>query len=70
MLQVHEMNATFYVNTKFIGDSTHMTYGELEQLFAAGNEIAGHTLDHVDIKKLKPAEGMFQVCEDRDNLIN
>ena len=70
VLQAHSMHATFYVNSGFIGDSTHMTWGELQQLFAAGDEIAGHTLDHVDIKKLKTADAMFQVCQDRDNLIN
>ena len=34
----------------------------------AGNEIASHTVNHVDIKKLKLADARFQVCQDRVNL--
>jgi peptidoglycan/xylan/chitin deacetylase (PgdA/CDA1 family) len=69
MLTAHGMHATFYVNTGFIGDSTHLTYTQLQQLFAAGNDIGGHTLTHTDIKKLKTAAARQQVCQDRDNLI-
>jgi len=69
MLNAHGMHATFYVNTGFIGDSTHLTYTQLQQLFAAGNDIGGHTLTHTDIKKLKTADARQQVCQDRDNLL-
>lgn len=70
MLNAHGMHATYYVNTGFIGDSTHMTWSQLHDLFAAGNDIGGHTLTHTDIKKLKTAEARQQVCQDRDNLIS
>jgi peptidoglycan/xylan/chitin deacetylase (PgdA/CDA1 family) len=69
MLNAHGMNATFYVNTGFIGDSTHLTYAQLQQLFAAGNDIGGHTLTHTDLKKLKTADARQQVCVDRNNLL-
>ena len=39
MLNAHGMHATFYVNTGFIGDSTHLSWSQLQDLFAAGNEI-------------------------------
>jgi peptidoglycan/xylan/chitin deacetylase (PgdA/CDA1 family) len=70
MLTAHGMHATFYVNTGFIGDSTHMSWSQLTDLFAAGNDIGGHTLTHTDLKKLKTAAARQQVCTDRDNLIN
>jgi peptidoglycan/xylan/chitin deacetylase (PgdA/CDA1 family) len=69
MLSAHSMHATFYVNTGFIGDSTHLSWAQLQQLFAAGNDIGGHTLTHTDLKKLKTADARQQVCQDRDNLL-
>jgi peptidoglycan/xylan/chitin deacetylase (PgdA/CDA1 family) len=70
MLSAHAMHATFYVNTGFVGDSTHMSWTQLQDLYAAGNELAGHTLTHQDVKKLKTADARYQVCQDRDNLIS
>jgi peptidoglycan/xylan/chitin deacetylase (PgdA/CDA1 family) len=69
MLNAHSMHATFYINTGFTGDSTHMSWTQLQNLFAAGNDIGGHTLTHQDIKKLKTAAARYQVCQDRDNLL-
>jgi peptidoglycan/xylan/chitin deacetylase (PgdA/CDA1 family) len=69
MLNAHGMHATFYVNTSFIGDSAHLSWTQLQQLFAAGNDIGGHTLTHTDLKKLKTAAARQQVCQDRDNLL-
>jgi peptidoglycan/xylan/chitin deacetylase (PgdA/CDA1 family) len=69
MLNAHGMHATFYVNTSFIGDTTHLSWTQLQALFAAGNDIGGHTLTHTDIKKLKTADARQQVCQDRDNLL-
>lgn len=69
MLNARGMHATFYVNTGFIGDATHLSWAQLQALIAAGNDIGGHTLTHVDLKKLKTADARTQVCQDRDNLI-
>src|SRR5262245_54344940 len=69
ILNAHGMHATFYVNTGVIGDSTHMSWSQLQSLFAAGNDIGGHTLTHANLKHLKTADARVQVCQDRDNLI-
>src|SRR5215470_16814310 len=52
ILAAHGMHATFFVNTGPIlaGDPAHMTWANLHTLFNAGNEIAGHTIDHADLK--------------------
>jgi peptidoglycan/xylan/chitin deacetylase (PgdA/CDA1 family) len=68
-LTAHGMHATFYVNTGFIGDASHLSWAQAQNLSAAGNDVGGHTLTHVDLKKLKPADAHLQVCQDRDNLI-
>jgi peptidoglycan/xylan/chitin deacetylase (PgdA/CDA1 family) len=67
-LNTHGFHATFYVNSGNIGTSGKMTWAQLTTLSQGGNEIASHTVDHVDIKKLKLADARYQVCQDRVNL--
>jgi endoglucanase len=69
ILNEHGMHATFYVNTGVIGDPDHLSWEQLQQLATAGNEIAGHTLHHVNLKPLKPADARVEVCQDRNNLL-
>jgi peptidoglycan/xylan/chitin deacetylase (PgdA/CDA1 family) len=69
ILNAHGMHATYYVNTGVTGDADHMTWDQLQQLAAAGNEIAGHTLHHVNLKPLKTADARLEVCGDRNNLL-
>jgi len=67
----HDMHATFLVNTGPIlaGDTSKLTPEDLQRLAAAGNEIAGHTLDHVNVQPLPVADARYQVCTDRNNLL-
>ncbi|MFL6128227.1 MAG: polysaccharide deacetylase family protein [Mycobacteriales bacterium] len=66
-LNAHAMHATFFVNSGPItaGDPGHLSWAQVQDLYAAGNEIAGHTVDHANIKKLKTADARHQVCDDR-----
>ncbi|MGZ4600090.1 chitobiase/beta-hexosaminidase C-terminal domain-containing protein [Oryzihumus sp.] len=71
-LQPRGMRGTFYdvsgLNDK---DPQHMTWDELHATNNAGNEVGGHTLDHVNIKTLTDnATKVHEVCDDRQNLIN
>jgi len=70
ILSTYGMHATFYINSGVVGDASHMTWGQLSDLAADGNEIAGHTLLHTNIKKLKTAAARQTVCGDRVNLFN
>ena len=63
------MAATFYVNSGVIGDATHLSVADLQALYDAGNEIAGHTIDHANIKKLKTADARQEVCVDRNTIL-
>jgi peptidoglycan/xylan/chitin deacetylase (PgdA/CDA1 family) len=69
ILQAHGMTATFFVNSGFIGDPEHLSWADLHTLFGAGNEIAGHTLNHVNLAPLTTAEARQEVCTDRNNLL-
>ena len=68
-LQARNMVATFYINSGFIGDPTHLSVADLQTIEGAGNEIGGHTIDHANIKKLKTADARFEVCTDRNTLL-
>jgi endoglucanase len=68
-LNAHGMRATFYVNSGSIGDPTHLSVADLHTLFDAGNEIAGHTIDHANVKKLKTAAARLEICGDRNTIL-
>jgi peptidoglycan/xylan/chitin deacetylase (PgdA/CDA1 family) len=60
------MHATFYINSAYIGSSFNdLRWDQVQDLAAAGNEIGGHTLDHVDLTAISSAEAQRQVCQDR-----
>lgn len=73
ILQAHGMKATFFVNTGVIGDAEHLSWADLHTLFNAGNEIAGHTVDHANLAPLTTAEARQEVaptataCSPRDS---
>ena len=70
ILADHGMKATFYVNSNLAGrDAYYMTWDQVRDLADDGNEIGGHTLDHVKLTTVSPAEQRRQVCEDRRNII-
>jgi peptidoglycan/xylan/chitin deacetylase (PgdA/CDA1 family) len=70
ILTAQGLHATFYVNSGTVGDASHMTWAQLSNLAAAGDEIAGHTITHADLKKLKLAAARQEVCGDRVALFN
>ena len=70
MLEAHGMDGTFFVSSELVGDAGHMTWRDLQALASDGNEIGGHTLDHVDLTTVSSTEARRQVCEDRARLMN
>jgi peptidoglycan/xylan/chitin deacetylase (PgdA/CDA1 family) len=71
VLHDYGFHATFLVNTGPIlgNDQAKLSVADLRSLFEVGNEIAGHTLDHVNIQPLSTADARDQVCTDRNNLL-
>ncbi|HUX91224.1 MAG TPA: Ig-like domain-containing protein [Gallionellaceae bacterium] len=69
ILLSHGMKATFYVNSNMIGQgSDYLTKAELDALYADGNEIGGHTIDHVDLATLSDAAQRAAICNDMQTL--
>jgi hypothetical protein len=72
-LASHGMHGTFFVNSGLVGSSTsdwHMTWSQLHDLAADGNELTGHTLTHADLTQLSTSNAQHEVCDDRTNLLN
>ena len=58
-LQPHNVRSTFYINTGDVGTGESgpttpgfMTWAQLSALYAAGNEIGGHTVNHINLATL------------------
>src|SRR4051794_50994 len=72
LLADHGMHATWLVNTNPIlaGNPANLSPAQLQSIEAAGNEVGGHTLDHVNDQPLPVDEARREVCEDRNNLLD
>jgi endoglucanase len=70
LLSASGLHATFFLNTAVIGDADHLSWDDVQALADGGNEIAGHTLHHVNLKHLKTADARLEVCGDRVNLFD
>ena len=69
MLAQHSLHGTFYINSNNIGLSpSFLSWNQVADLAADGNEIGGHTLDHVDLTSVTSTEATRQVCNDRQAL--
>ena len=70
MLQSRGMRGTYYINSALVGSSSYyMTWSQIHDIGAAGNEIGGHTLNHTDLTKVGLTTAQHEVCDDRQALI-
>jgi peptidoglycan/xylan/chitin deacetylase (PgdA/CDA1 family) len=71
LLQQYGYTGTFFVITGYIGvNSSAMTLPQLQSLYAAGNEIAGHTVLHENLTQVNTGEATREICDSRDTLLN
>jgi len=54
LLRRYGATATFFIITGLIGKDDYMAWGNLRELVAAGMEIGGHTVAHVDLTVTPP----------------
>ncbi len=69
ILAENNLHATFYVVSGFTGSAGYMSRDELQGLYDDGNEIGGHTLNHVSLADVRGMDLRKQVCQDRANLM-
>jgi hypothetical protein len=72
ILDARGIHATFLVNTGPIlaGDSAKLSVSDVQAIYADGNEVGGHTLDHVNVQPLSFADAAYEICTDRNNLLD
>jgi peptidoglycan/xylan/chitin deacetylase (PgdA/CDA1 family) len=68
IMRAQGMAGTFFIITGAIGTPHYLTRADLRQLAAAGNEIGGHTVNHLDLVNAHPTETRRQICAGRDIL--
>jgi peptidoglycan/xylan/chitin deacetylase (PgdA/CDA1 family) len=64
----HSMSGTFFIISGRVGSSGYLNLTGLHNLAAAGDEIAGHTVNHLNLLNLSPEEAERQVCNGRVQL--
>ncbi len=69
-LEENGLTGTFYIASGLTGQDGYMSWDQLRQLAAAGNEIGGHTLHHTKLTELDADSSRREVCEDRRNLMD
>jgi peptidoglycan/xylan/chitin deacetylase (PgdA/CDA1 family) len=72
LLASHRMQGTFYIITRAVntgGDPESLTWAQIHQLAAHGDEIAGHTRTHPDLPTLNPAAQTAEICGSRQDLL-
>ena len=69
ILAAHGMQGTFFVPSGSVGSSGYMTWSQVSALAAAGNEIGGHTVNHVDLPTVNADQARQEICADRDALL-
>jgi peptidoglycan/xylan/chitin deacetylase (PgdA/CDA1 family) len=68
MLAAHGMRGTFFVNSGLLGTDGVMSVEEVLALQAQGNEIAGHTTSHLNLRGVRGDVQGQQICGDRKRL--
>jgi len=70
MMQPRGLVGTYYINSAMVGSSGYyMTWPQIHDIAAAGNEIGGHTLHHVNLNNVSESTARTEVCDDRSALI-
>jgi peptidoglycan/xylan/chitin deacetylase (PgdA/CDA1 family) len=67
-LQANGLHGTFYTITGSIGAPNYLTLADLNTIYADGNEIGGHTVNHPDLTLESTDETQRQVCDARNQL--
>ncbi len=68
LLTQHGLHGTFYVPSGLVGTAGHMSWDQVNSLQTQGQEIGGHTVDHVTLRGLAAPDLRHEICDDRQTL--
>jgi len=63
LLQQYGMTGTFYIVTDFVGRPGYLTWEQIQEMDAAGMQIAAHSATHADLSVVRAAELTRQLVE-------
>jgi peptidoglycan/xylan/chitin deacetylase (PgdA/CDA1 family) len=69
LLSSRGLRGVFYINTGKLGSPGYMTWDQVAQVAADGNEIGGHTVDHPSLAGLPATKQRSEICDDRAALV-
>jgi peptidoglycan/xylan/chitin deacetylase (PgdA/CDA1 family)/archaellum component FlaF (FlaF/FlaG flagellin family) len=69
LLSSRGLPGVFYINTGKLGQPGYMTWDQVAQMGAEGNEIGGHTVHHTSLGGLAPATQRTEICDDRTAIV-
>lgn len=69
ILHAYGLAGTFFLNSGNIGQPGYLTLPQVDGIALAGNEIAGHTVNHPDLGTFTTDEIARQICGDRKTLL-
>ena len=71
MLTDHGMHGTWYIIPGRVDrpNSQYMTWSQVQTIYTAGNEIGGHTQNHVHLDQVNEATARSEICGGRDSLL-
>jgi len=69
VLRKYGMHGTFYIITGAVDTPGYMTRRDLRALAVWGDEIGGHTVSHLELPHVTPAEARRQICAGRNVLL-
>ncbi len=65
ILHRYHMAGTFYIITGAVGTPGYLTLAQLHRFAAQGDEIGAHTVSHLELTGITPAEARRQACMSR-----
>lgn len=65
VLQRYGFTATFYIVNNFVGQPPYLNWEQVAALHTAGMEIGAHTLDHLDLTQIAPADAQTQIRQSK-----
>ncbi|NOK16802.1 polysaccharide deacetylase family protein [Corallococcus carmarthensis] len=70
LLEARGLRGTFFVSSGRLGIPGYLTLDQIRRFQAAGHEVGGHTVSHVQLPTLDVDSQRRQVCDDRVALMN
>jgi peptidoglycan/xylan/chitin deacetylase (PgdA/CDA1 family) len=72
MLDDHGMEGTFFIIPGRVDrlNSPYMTWAQVQTIYDHGNEIGGHTQNHLHLPTLPEAQQRSEICDGRQALLN